>query len=146
MAAQKTLSWNGVTICDNTLAKSGYFVTEKHKKGNFFEFFFPNTTGRYKRLTGSQNTAASSRTIDISGTTYSASGSGIAPLRKIVTDIGTALASASPHGTLSYGILDDSTEQSETNMDCDFNVRRFWKSATGDWFMEWTARFTKWAA
>ena len=144
MAAQKTLTWNGITICDNTAARSGYAVREKHKAGDFFEFAFPNSIGRFKRLTGSQNTAATSRTIEMTGTTYDAST--LANLRAIVTSIGTALASTSPHGTLSYGILDDATTQSETNMDCDFTVLRFWKNAPGNWFMEWSAKFTKWGA
>lgn len=149
MATQETLSWNGVTICDNTAGKSWYNVLEKHKMGDFFEFAFPNSTGRSKRIIGSENKQGTSRTISVSGTTRESLATpllSISALREVSTKIGTALASASPHGTLRYGQMDVAGEITEANMDCDFNVTRFWRNAADppEYFMDWTAVFTKW--
>lgn len=150
MATQRTLSWNGVTICTPSAGKSWYNVTEQHKKGNFFEFSFPNSVGRFKRLIGSENTADTSRTIEIAGTTFAANPAAVPGLAAIVTNIGAVLSGSSPHGILSYGRMDVTGEITEANMDCDFTFSESWRNGkpadNGEYFLNWTAVFTKWGA
>ena len=145
MATQSNLSWGGVNICTPSDGYSGYGLRDQGFAAHTgFEYSIPNSAGRFKRVLGVSQTERTSPFYIFEGISQASS---LANIASMLASLETAKSDVnSPHKTLSYSLGNAGGTYSETFCDCEFSPSKVWLDAYGRWYIEWTARFTKWGS